>query len=67
MRRISISVTHNIYINGDPSWVKLEVTDDVEDELAAEAIDKLSEEVNRKVLDVVQDTVNTVKSFKPEN
>lgn len=63
--KIEIGVTHEIQINGDKSWVKLGIIDDV-DPMGSldESIDALSEKVNQKIMDVIQKTVDTVNEFE---
>lgn len=64
--RIEIGVTHEIMINGDKAWVKLGITDDVEGASADidVAIRQLSDKVNKKIIEVIENTVHTVENYE---
>lgn len=58
---VTVSVTHEIKINGDKSWVGLQATSKVlpdEDSTAA----RVYGYVNAQVMDAVKNTVETVNS-----
>lgn len=62
--QIEVGITHQIKIDGQPSWVKLGVTNEVSDNAdLAEEIDVLSDLVNEKLLTVIEQTVNTVTNY----
>lgn len=65
MKRIEIGVTHEVIINGDKSWVRLSVAEDIDDGIddLNSAIDALAAKVNRKLLDVVEATVETINEY----
>lgn len=64
MKRIEIGVTHEVIINGDKSWVRLNIAEDLDADVSIdEAIDALAAKVNRKLLDVVEATVETINEF----
>lgn len=63
--RIELSVTHQIVINGDNSWVKLGVDSQVRnDETTDEAIERLIVLVNQKIINAIEKTVETVESYE---
>jgi hypothetical protein len=78
--RIEIGITHEVVINGDKSWVRLAISDDYDiapsDPTAGvvpnrvhnldEAVSDLSRKVNQKLLDVVEQTVETVTNYTKE-
>lgn len=64
---VEVGVTHQIKIDRQDAWIKTSVTLDVPDgHLIGDAIDEASEIVNKKVLDVIEQTVATVQKFKTE-
>jgi len=67
--RIEIGITHEVTIKGDKSWVRLAITDDVEanDKLGRDvdaAIDALAEKVNTKLIEIIEQTVETVSNYQ---
>jgi hypothetical protein len=68
--KIEVGVTHQVRINGTDSWVKLSVERDFTELLKNmtedECIDYVSELVNRKILDVIEETVDTVNNYTKE-
>lgn len=64
-RRIEIGVTHEVVINHDKAWIRLAISDDVDDSTDMDqAIDALSDKVNARVLDVIQHTVETIDKYE---
>lgn len=64
---VEVGVTHQIKIDRQDAWIKTSVTLDVPDGVHIEdQIDEASEIVNKKVLDVIEQTVATVQKFKTE-
>jgi hypothetical protein len=75
--RVEIGVTHEVIINGDKSWIRLAITDDYdinpEDPSVGlipnrvkdldEAVSDLSEKVNKQIIKVIEDTVETVNNY----
>ena len=66
--RIEIGVTHQIRINGDQAWIKLCVEDEFTstDKLGRDTdafINALAQKVNDKVLDICNQTADTVIEF----
>jgi hypothetical protein len=65
--KVEIVITHQVKINGTDSWVKLGVERDftslMKNMTEEECIDYVSELVNRKILDVVEETVETVNNY----
>jgi len=60
-------VSHQIYINGDQSWVKLEASGQVrEEELAEESVKRIQEFVNTELLGVINNTVALVEDNQTE-
>lgn len=69
--RVEIGITHEVVINGDRSWVRLSIADDYEfsDKLGRDldrAVSELSEKVNTKLIEVVENTVDTVENYTPK-
>lgn len=62
MKEIEVSVTHEIKIHGDKTWVGVRMTGSVwEDESTEDAHARLSEKVQKAVMDEVRATVTTVE------
>jgi len=60
--RVTISVSHQIFINGDQSWIKLEVNGQVrEEENSQEAITRVHEEVLHNIMGIIEDNVSLVE------
>jgi len=60
---ITVGVSHQIYINGDQSWIKLEVTGHVrEEEESADAIQRVHSEVLHNLMGIIEDNVAMVES-----
>jgi len=65
--RIEIGITHEVTIKGDKSWVRLAISDDYEvqdNKDIDKAIDSLAEKVNKKLIDVIEQTVETVSNYQ---
>jgi hypothetical protein len=63
--RIELSVTHQIVINGDNSWVKLGVDSEVQkDETTDDAIERVTNLVNEKIIKAIEKTVETVNGYE---
>jgi len=63
--RIELSITHQIVINGDNSWVKLGVDSQVlKDENSDTAIERVTNLVNEKIIKIIEKTVETVNSYE---
>lgn len=59
--RITVSVSHELKINGESSWVKYEANSAVrENESATEASSRVQDHVEREVMKAVEQTVNSV-------
>jgi len=68
MDSAEVSVTHQIRINREDSWVKVSVSlDRYETEKIQDTIDRASRIVNKKVIDTIQETVQTVQQFERKN
>jgi hypothetical protein len=66
--RIEIGITHEVVINGDKSWIRLSVTDEVPESMDPDpAIDALAVRVNEKLIDVIETTVKTVNDYTPRS
>jgi hypothetical protein len=64
--RIEIGVTHQVRINGESAWIKLSVENEIESEdlvTIDDATDELSKFVNNKVIEICQQTADTVNKF----
>lgn len=60
---IEISVSHQVRIDREESWIKLGANTKVrEDETASEAVSRLSTFINNKVIDVIADAVDVVRN-----
>lgn len=60
--RITISVSHQVYISGDQSWIKLEVNGRVRDgEDGHAAIDRVNDLVAHQVMTVIDTNVALVE------
>lgn len=61
--RVTVSVSHQIYINGDQSWIKLEINGQVRDaETSGEAIGRVHGEVLHHLMGIIEDNVAMVES-----
>lgn len=59
---VECGVTHEVVIDGEKSWVRYAVNSQVRDgETVEEARERVSREVNTGVLDVIRQTVETVR------
>jgi hypothetical protein len=60
--RVTVSVSHQIFINGDQSWVKLEINGQVrEGEASQEAIGRIHGEVLNNIMGIIEDNVAMVE------
>ena len=64
MTRIEIGITHEVTIKGDKSWVRLAITNDVDPADLDVEIDSLAEKVNKKLISVIEQTVETVENYQ---
>ena len=65
MSSIEVSVTHEIKIGYEKAWGKVGITHDcAPGEKYRDEIDRIDSIVQRKVLDVIQSTVQTVENFE---
>jgi len=69
MTRLEIGITHEIKINGDKAWVRLSISDDYEfgDKFERDvdaAVSALSEKVNKQLIRVIEQTVETVNNYQ---
>lgn len=65
--RIEIGITHEVMINGDKSWIRLAVSEDYDVDgpvTVDQHIDILAEKVNKKLLNVIEQTVETVENYQ---
>jgi len=62
--RIEIGITHEVTIKGDKSWVRLAITNDVDPADLDVEIDSLAEKVNKKLISVIEQTVETVENYQ---
>jgi len=61
---VEVSVTHEIKIDGEKTWVGVRMTGTVgADETYAEARKRIDAEVQEGVMKSVESTVNTVKEY----
>lgn len=70
--KIKVGVTHQIRINGDNAWIKLEVEDEFTstDKLGRDVddfMDNLALHVNEKVIEICQQTAETVERYTGGN
>lgn len=62
---IEVGVTHEVLINGDKAWVKLGVSSHVlANENTDEAVERVADLVNKKVIEVIEKTVATVTEYE---
>lgn len=67
--RIEIGITHEVVINGDKSWVRLAISEDWDPDgpvTVEEHTDRLAEVVNAKLINVIEQTVETVNNYNKE-
>lgn len=63
--RVTSSVTHQIYIDGDPAWIKAEVEVSVEEnETLDEANIRATKAVNDHVVANIEAAVQRIKEFQ---
>lgn len=63
--RITVSVSHQVYIKGDQAWVKVEVQSAVGlNESGEDAYDRVNKMVQDKVIKSIESTVETVMSYE---
>ena len=63
--RIELSITHQVVINGDNSWIKLGVDSQVQkDETTDSAVERVTNLVNEKIIKAIEKTVETVNSYE---
>jgi len=64
MAKIEIGVTHQIKIGREDAWIKLSITDEHEKYGDVDnAIDELTVKVNKRIFDIIEDTVESVEVF----
>ena len=62
--KIEVGVTHEIKIGRESAWIKLSITEDFPvDTDYDENIAFLTRIVNKKILYVIEDTVNTINEY----
>jgi hypothetical protein len=62
---VDVSVTHEIVIGREKSWIKFGVSTKVQpSELAGDAIDRASELVTQQVLFIIEDAVKAVRDYE---
>jgi hypothetical protein len=60
-----VSVTHQIKIGREDSWVKISITSGVQDnETLDTAIDRVDKVIQQKIFDVVNHTVEAVNKYE---
>ena len=65
MKRIDVGVTHEIYINGDKSWVRFAMSEDIDDDSDVDSsVDRLNGYVNSKIMSIIESTVKTVEEYQ---
>lgn len=65
MNSVEVGVTHQIKIGREEAWVKVGVSLDKESHETIEyAIDRASKIVNKKIVDVIETTVDTVHNYE---
>lgn len=65
--KIEIGVTHEVTINGDKSWVRLAITDEVPESVEPDAhIMFVARKVNEELIKVIEQTVETVNNYNNE-
>lgn len=63
--QVEVSVTHQIKIGREDSWVKIGVSSEVrDDETLDTAIDRVDMVIQRKIFDVVNNTVAAVNKYE---
>jgi DNA-binding protein YbaB len=63
--RIEVGITHEVTIKGDKSWVRLAISDDVSEGMDVNThIDLLAEQVNKKLIEIIEQTVETVSNYQ---
>ena len=64
MSSAEVSVTHEIKIGRESAWVKVGVNMDHEHGSLEMTIDRAAELVNRKIIEVIEQTVATVDAYE---
>jgi hypothetical protein len=65
--KIEVGITHEVVINGDKSWVRLSITDDVPEGIDPDIhLAFVSKKVNEKLIEVIEQTVETVNNYSKE-
>lgn len=65
--KVEIGVTHEVVINGDKSWVRLAIEDEVPDSIDPDAhIMFVARKVNTELIKVIEQTVETVNNYNKE-
>lgn len=60
--QIEVAITHEVYIDGDKTWVKLGISHEFPNEANIDsAVEVLSDKVNSKLIEVIAQTVQTVR------
>lgn len=70
MNSVEVSVSHQVVINGQDAWVKLSVHKDATNEKdwgIEEAIEQANEIVQRKIIEVIENTAQTVMDWEKRN
>jgi hypothetical protein len=66
--RVEISITHEVKINGDKSWIRVGLAEDFDlnDKLGrdlSEAVASLGRKTNDELIRVIEQTVETVENY----
>jgi hypothetical protein len=65
--RFEVGVTHQVYIDREPAWIKFQMQSDRQfNETTEQATARISAEVNKAVMTVIADTVEAVAKTKEE-
>ena len=60
--RVTVGITHEIIVNGDKSWVKLEYSGKVDiNETSEDTIQRVSSLVNTELLHIITNTVKLIE------
>lgn len=62
---LKVGVTHQISINGDNSWIKLEIESRVQDgETSEQAFDRVNKELQEKVISAMESSAQTIIDYE---
>lgn len=65
---IKVGVTHQIKINGENSWIKLEIESSVQStETSKEAFERVNEELQDKVISAMESSAATIINYEKGN